>query len=80
MINRMSIDQSVARAMVNVKRNDYLLTIMEVAHQLHVHENTVRSWSNQGILKAYRIGSRGDRRFKQKDITLFLVQGPYYSD
>jgi hypothetical protein len=28
----------------------------------------VRRWTNNGVLKAYRIGPRGDRRFKQKDI------------
>jgi predicted site-specific integrase-resolvase len=36
--------------------------------------NTVRRWSNQGVLKAYRIGSRGDRRFRQEDIDYFLSQ------
>jgi excisionase family DNA binding protein len=39
-----------------------------IARLLNIHTNTVRRWSNKGILKAYRIGPRGDRRFKQKDI------------
>jgi len=52
-----------------------MLTISEVAHLLNVHINTVRRWSNQGILKSYRIGSRGDRRFRQEDIDSFLVEG-----
>ncbi len=51
---------------------DPMLTISEVAHLLNVHINTVRRWSNLGILKAYRLGSRGDRRFKQEDITSFF--------
>lgn len=51
-----------------------MLTISEVAHLLNVHINTVRRWSNQGALKSYRIGSRGDRRFRQEDIDSFLVQ------
>jgi hypothetical protein len=38
--------------------------------------NTVRRWSNQGVLKAYRIGSRGDRRFRQEDIDCFLTGEP----
>ena len=50
-----------------------MLTITDVAHLLNVHVNTVRRWSNQGLLKSYRIGSRGDRRFKKKDIETFLV-------
>ena len=51
-----------------------MLTTSEVAHLLNVHINTVRRWSNQGILKTYRIGSRGDRRFYREDITDFLSQ------
>ena len=56
---------------------DGMLTISEVAHLLNVHINTVRRWSNQGILKAYRIGSRGDRRFRQEDIASFLSEESY---
>jgi excisionase family DNA binding protein len=50
------------------------LTTSEVARLLNVHINTVRRWSNQGVLKTYRIGSRGDRRFLREDITEFLSQ------
>ena len=51
-----------------------MLTIGDVARLLNVHINTVRRWSNQGILKTYRIGSRGDRRFEREDITDFLLK------
>lgn len=51
-----------------------LLTTSDVARLLNVHINTVRRWSNEGKLKAYRIGSRGDRRFQQEDIVVFLAQ------
>jgi len=51
---------------------DPMLTTSEVARILNVHINTIRRWSNQGILKAYRIGSRGDRRFKREDIADFF--------
>ncbi len=61
--------------MANHSGIDGMLTISEVAQLLNVHINTVRRWSNQGILKSYRIGSRGDRRFRQDDIDGFLVQG-----
>jgi excisionase family DNA binding protein len=50
-----------------------MLTISEVARILNVHVNTVRRWSNRGILVAYRIGTRGDRRFKREDINRFLM-------
>jgi len=53
---------------------DPMLTTSEVARLLNVHINTVREWSNRGILKAYRISPRGDRRFRQEDITSFLLQ------
>ena len=45
-----------------------MLTTNEVARLLNVHINTVRRWSNNGILKAYRIGVRGDRRFERMDV------------
>ena len=51
-----------------------MLTTSDVARLFNVHINTVRRWSNQGILKTYRIGSRGDRRFDQKDIEQFLYK------
>ena len=49
-----------------------MLTTSDVAHFLNIHINTVRRWSNQGIISTYRIGSRGDRRFRKEDITRFL--------
>ena len=49
-----------------------MLTVAEVAQMLSVHVNTVRRWSNQGQLKAYRIGSRGDRRFYLDDVRSFI--------
>jgi len=59
--------------MVNHNSNiDPMLTTSEVARILSVHINTVRRWSNQGILKSYRIGSRGDRRFRKEDIDSFF--------
>ncbi len=45
-----------------------MLTTSEVARILNVHINTVRRWSNQGAIKSYRIGSRGDRRFRKGDV------------
>jgi len=60
--------------MANHEAIDPMLTTSEVARLLNVHINTVRRWSNQGVLKTYRIGSRGDRRFHREDIAKFLSQ------
>jgi excisionase family DNA binding protein len=51
-----------------------MLTTSEVARMLNVHINTVRRWSNQGSLASYRIGTRGDRRFKKADIDEFFAR------
>lgn len=53
---------------------DNMLTVREVSQILHVHSNTLRRWSDLGIIRAYRIGPRGDRRFRQEDIDLLLLE------
>ena len=60
--------------MPNSKEINSMFTTGEVARLLNVHINTVRRWTNRGVLKTYRIGSRGDRRFDQEDIASFLEQ------
>jgi excisionase family DNA binding protein len=62
--------------MANESNIDPMLTTSDVARLLNVHINTIRRWSNQGIIKAYRIGSRGDRRFRSVDVTSFLSKQP----
>lgn len=49
-----------------------LLTTGEAAKLLGVHRNTMCRLNNRGILKAYRIGDRGDRRFSQKEVEALL--------
>ena len=49
-----------------------MLTVREVARLLNIHANTVRRWGDRGILQAYKITNRGDRRFKSEDIEHFL--------
>ncbi len=60
--------------MVRYGRDSAMLSPGDVARLLSVHMNTVRRWSNKGILKTYRIGPRGDRRFKREDIASFLIE------
>ena len=51
-----------------------MLTVREVSKLLHVRSNTLRRWTDQGILKAYRIGPRGDRRFRPEDVSILLLE------
>jgi excisionase family DNA binding protein len=60
--------------MVTYNQLEPLLTVREVAQLLHIHNNTVRRWSDQGVIKAHRISRRGDRRFKREDIAQFLAE------
>ena len=60
--------------MVSGSRLSTMLTTSEVACLLHVHINTVRRWSDRGLIRSYRISSRGDRRFRQEDIAHFLAE------
>ena len=49
-----------------------MLTVGQAAQFLGLHPNTVRRWSQIGILKCSQIGTRGHRRFLQKDLERFL--------
>jgi len=57
--------------------SDRMLKVGEVAYRLYVHPNTVRKWNNKGILVAYRLGPRHDRRFRLEDIDDFINQNGY---
>lgn len=59
--------------MASEERLSNLLTLREVARMLRIHPNTLRRWSNEGRIKAYRINSRGDRRFKREEVARFVA-------
>ena len=56
-------------------RNGTLLTVSQVADMLNAHPHSVRRWADMGLLPAYRIGVRGDRRFLVSDVDDFLAAG-----
>ena len=60
--------------MANATQMDDMLTVREVSRLLHVHPNTLRRWSNNGRIRAYRITPRGDRRFERAEIARFLAE------
>ena len=56
------------------KASGVMLATSEVAQLLGIHPNTVRHWSQSGILKAYRLGPRHDRRFRREDVDALLKE------
>ncbi len=52
-----------------------LLTSKEAAAILCIHENTLRRWSDLGIIPAFRVGPRGDRRYFETDVRSYLESG-----
>lgn len=49
-----------------------LLSITDAAKFLGIHPNTVRRWSDDGIIPTYRVGKRFDRRFRRTDLEKIL--------
>ena len=54
--------------------NEDMLNLQDTARRLKVHENTIRRLVNMGQLRAVRISTRGDLRFRLRDIEIFLEQ------
>ena len=50
-----------------------LLSVREVAELLHVHPNTLRQWSDNGLIGSYRLGPRGDRRFSVTEVNRMIA-------
>ncbi len=59
-------------SMVPSTLTDSTLSAREVAYFLNIHVDTVRRWSDQGVLKSFCIGPRGDRRFRREEVLTFL--------
>ncbi len=60
--------------MTHYKGISNMLTTGDIARLFSVRASTVRRWSNQGTLKAYRIGPRGERRFRREDAAALLLE------
>lgn len=57
-----------------VVQSSGIMTTSEVAEFLRVHPNTVRHWTNKGLLPSFRLGTRRDRRFRREDVDHFLQE------
>jgi len=60
---------------MNLDKLPILLNIKQVSKILGVHPDTLRTWDNTGRLKAVRLGSRRDRRWRREDILKILEKG-----
>ena len=49
-----------------------MVSVGEASRILHLHPNTLRKWSDRGLIPSYRIGQRRDRRFAVEDLVTFL--------
>ena len=52
--------------------DEAMMTGKEVADFLRVRPTSVRRWSRSGELKAYKVGNRGDWRYRHQDVLAFL--------
>jgi diguanylate cyclase (GGDEF)-like protein/excisionase family DNA binding protein len=48
------------------------LSVREAAAVLGIHPNTLRAWTDRGVLPCLRINRRGDRRYRRSDLVAFL--------
>ncbi len=60
--------------MIGYEQGERFLTVSEVSRLLHIHPNTLRRWADEGRIESYRITNRGDRRFKESDVTNFITE------
>ena len=60
--------------MVRHEQTIAMLKTGDVAWLLGTHSNTVRRLADRGIIRAYRINRRGDRRFKREDVARLLAK------
>lgn len=45
-----------------------LISVGEAARLLNVHANTLRRWTQDNVVRAYRVGNRHDRRYKREEV------------
>src|SRR5256885_3234585 len=64
---------SVVTTILPIRPVDATLSVTKAARLLGVHPNTIRSWSDAGRLRYYRINPRGDRRYRLGDLQRFLA-------
>ena len=59
--------------MTIITLDEPLMPMRYAARLLCIHSNTLRRWGDKGLIKVYRINSRGDRRFSRNDVFSLLA-------
>jgi excisionase family DNA binding protein len=70
----MSTEPARRRRNGNRDKENGMLTTGEACQILYVHCNTLRRWTERGLITAYRIGPRGDRRYRREDVDALLIE------
>lgn len=60
--------------MTTSANDSWVLTPTEVAAQLGVSKETIRSWADKGLIECWRTPT-GYRRFRQSDVDAFIALG-----
>ena len=51
--------------------SEEMFSVSDAARILEVHPNTLRRWSDQGLITFHRVGQRGDRMFRYDDLVRY---------
>lgn len=67
-------EEGIAMVLQNSEGGTFtrMVSVGEASHILSVHPNTLRKWSDSGMIPSCRIGQRRDRRFAVKDLLAFI--------
>ena len=67
-------EQLVREDASELAQQNKMLPVSEIATLLGIHPNTVRIWTDSGVLKSYRIGPRKDRRIPLSVVRSFMEE------
>ena len=70
----LQVQESTVGQMMSDAQLETMLTARQVSDFLQVSISTIRRWSSSGMLRCYRVGSRGDRRYRRDDVLRFLQE------
>ena len=68
------IRDKLHRLLSSRSRTSTDLTLQEAAKLLHIHVNTLRRWSDKGLIESSRMAPHGDRRYRREDVEQFLAK------